>query len=215
MITVFLGGPGTGKGTVSKELAEKYGYKHISTGDIFREIIKSGSELGNKVKEIIESGNLINDDMTNEVLVEGLKKYDLENDKIILDGYPRTIPQAEFLDKLVAEENIVFDKAILLTLDPEVQLKRLTGRRICPTCGASYHQEFLKPQVEGKCDHDGAELIQREDDKIENVQVRLNTYNELTAPLIDYYKNKGMIFEIDTENDYKELAKQIDEELNA
>ena len=214
MITIFLGGPGTGKGTTAGELAEKYGYKHISTGDIFREIIKSGSELGEKVKEIIASGNLINDDMTNDVLVEGLKKYDLHNDKIIIDGYPRTIPQAEFLQHLVEQENVKFDKVVLLTLDPELQMRRLTGRRVCPTCGASYHIDFLKPKVEGKCDNDGSDLIQRDDDKEEKIKVRLEAYENQTAPLIDFYNKKGMIIEFDSAGDYKEHAKQIDEALN-
>ena len=215
MITVFLGGPGTGKGTTAKILADEYGYKHISTGDIFRSIIKSGSELGQKVKAIIDGGNLVDDKLTGEVLEEGLKAYDLENDKIILDGYPRTIPQAEHLDELVEKLNIKFDKVVLLNLDKEIQLKRLTGRRLCPVCGASYHTEFMPPKVEGKCDIDGADLIQREDDKLENIQVRLDVYEKQTAPLVGFYKEKGMLEEFDSSKPVEEVAKEIDEVLSA
>lgn len=209
MITIFLGAPGTGKGTASEELVKSYGWKHISTGDAFRTIISSGSKLGLKVKGIIEGGDLVDDKTTGEVLETYLEKYDINNDKIILDGYPRTIPQVKHITRLQNEGRISMSKVIFFELDPEIQLARLTGRLGCPKCKTGYHKVFKAPNVKGVCDIDGTALVQREDDKIENVKVRLEVYKKLTAPVAEFYNNEGIMVSIDASTNPEQMAKDI------
>lgn len=213
MITIFLGAPGTGKGTASEELVRNYGWKHISTGEAFRNIIESGSKLGLRVKGIIEGGDLVDDETTAEVLESYLDRFDMDKDKIILDGYPRTMNQVDHISKLQRDGRISMDKVIFFKLDSETQLARLTGRIGCPECKAGYHKVFKKPQVEGVCDNDGATLTQRKDDKIENVKVRLEVYEKLTAPVVEFYKNKNILVSVDASVSPEHTAKNIDKEF--
>lgn len=189
MIIIFLGAPGSGKGTISSVLKEEHGFKHISTGEAFREITKSDTELGRRVKHTIEGGNLVDDQTTWEVCKTILEKYDLQNDNVILDGYPRNVKQAETIDEYVSTNNID-TKVIFYDVSQEEILKRLGGRLMCSKCGKTYHKINKPPKVEGICDSCGAELITREDDKPENIKVRLVTYDKVTKPVIDYYEGK-------------------------
>ncbi len=191
MKLVFFGPPGAGKGTVAGKLASQLGIPHISTGDLFRTAIKNRTTLGKKVKEILDSGALVPDEVTVDLVRERLSKGDIESG-YILDGFPRTIPQAKALAKIVT-----LDGVINFTVDDETIVSRLTGRRICSKCGFSHHVEFLPPRREGYCDSCGGELIQREDDSEESIRKRLSVYQSQTAPLIDYYKKAGLIVDVD------------------
>ena len=162
MIIVFLGAPGTGKGTIASILKSEYGYEHISTGDLFRHHIKNESPLGLKVKTIIEGGNLVNDQITFELLKDKLDSLDLLSTKIILDGYPRTIHQDDLLVKYLEDKNIEYKKVVNFNVPKNIIIERLTERWICPTCGRIYNNKTLKPKNEGKCDSDNSNLIQRE-----------------------------------------------------
>ena len=191
MKLIFLGPPGAGKGTLAADVAALYGVPHISTGDIFRAAIREGTPLGLKVKAIIDSGQLVGDDVTIELVRERLAKEDAKGG-FILDGFPRTIAQAEALAKIADIDSAVnFDIA-----DADV-ISRLSGRRVCKNCGKSYHIENMKPQKEGVCDDCGAELYTRDDDKPEAIQKRLEVYREQTAPLIAYYRERGLLKDID------------------
>jgi adenylate kinase len=214
MITVFLGAPGTGKGTVATILKEEYGYKHLSTGDIFRKIIASGSDLGKEVSEVMDKGNLINDEMTNKVLEQGLAEYNLKTDKLILDGYPRTIDQAIFLDNLLENQNIKLEDVFQFELSQDIILKRLSGRQTCPTDGKSYNTFFM-PSPKGKYCEDGVTLLTtRPDDAPENVTTRLKAYDIQTAPLIGFYIEHGnRLKPINGNQEPKVMANEIDEIL--
>lgn len=199
MLLIFLGAPGSGKGTVSQRMVKNHGYKHISTGDIFRRIIADKTELGLKVKDLIEGGNLVDDETTWEVAKVALSEVDIINDNVILDGYPRNIHQAELMNAWLVENNLGTPKPIYFEVSEKEILRRLTGRMMCPTCGKAYHKEFMPPTTEGICDIDQSELYQREDDKIENVKVRLDTYKEVTEPLIKHYADEGTLILINGE----------------
>ncbi len=202
MLYIFLGAPGSGKGTISDSLVSKHGFKHISTGDIFRKIIASGSELGNKVKELIEGGNLVDDATTWEVAKVALEEYDLATENVIIDGYPRNLVQGKDINDYMVEKGLEDKiKAIFFEVGEEVLLQRLSGRLMCKECGRAYNKFTMLPKEEGKCDIDGGELYQREDDKAENVQVRLDTYKKVTEPLIEYYRDNGGLIVIDGEQD--------------
>jgi len=191
MKCIFLGPPGAGKGTLAFEVSKSYTIPHISTGDLFRAAIKDQTDLGKKVKTVIDSGALVSDDLTIALVKERLDKDDTKNG-FILDGFPRTIAQAEALESIIEIDSVVnFDIS-----DDEV-IKRLSGRRICSFCGQSFHVEFVKPKKEGICDSCSGELIIRADDKIEAIQKRLENYRKQTAPLIDYYSKKNLIVNID------------------
>ena len=191
MKCIFLGPPGAGKGTLAFEVSKSYTIPHISTGDLFRAAIKDQTDLGKKVKAVIDSGALVSDDLTIALVKERLDKDDTKNG-FILDGFPRTIAQAEALESIIEIDSVVnFDIS-----DDEV-IKRLSGRRICSSCGQSFHVEFVKPKKEGICDSCSCELIIRADDKIEAIQKRLENYRKQTAPLIDYYSKKNLIVNID------------------
>ena len=188
---VFLGPPGAGKGSLAVKVAEDYKIPHISTGDIFRANIKAQTPLGVKVKAIIDSGSLVSDELTFELVKDRLAQDDCKNG-YILDGFPRTIPQAEMLDSLVADL-----KVVNFQIADEIVIGRLSTRRVCKACGANYNIKTLPPKVEGVCDKCGGELYQRDDDKQESILHRMDVYREQTEPLINYYKNKGKITDLD------------------
>lgn len=188
---VFLGPPGAGKGSLAVKVAEAYKIPHISTGDIFRANIKAQTPLGVKVKAIIDSGSLVSDELTFELVKDRLAQDDCKNG-YILDGFPRTIPQAEMLDGLVADL-----KVVNFQIADEIVIGRLSTRRVCKACGANYNIKTLPPKVEGVCDKCGGELYQRDDDKQESILHRMDVYREQTEPLINYYKNKGKITDLD------------------
>ena len=196
MKIIMLGAPGAGKGTQAKMLADKYAIPHISTGDIFRANIKEGTELGKKAKEYMDQGALVPDELTCDLVVDRIKQEDCKNG-YILDGFPRTIPQAEALDAALAAINDKVDFAINVEVPDENIINRMSGRRACVACGATYHIVHIPTKVEGICDKCGAELILRDDDKPETVKNRLNVYHEQTQPLIDYYTGKKVLHEVD------------------
>ncbi len=199
MLVIFLGAPGSGKGTVADKLVTENGYKHISTGDIFRRIIAEGTELGQKVKGIIDGGNLVDDETTWEVAKVALEELDLNNEKVILDGYPRNIYQAELLEAYMKEKGYEDPIPQYFEVEEKVLLQRLASRVMCRECGRSYHLINRPTKVEGVCDVCQGETYQREDDKPENVQVRLDTYKEVTEPLVKYYADLGTLVLIDGE----------------
>ena len=188
---IFLGPPGAGKGSLAVKVAEDYKIPHISTGDIFRANIKAQTPLGVKVKAIIDSGSLVSDELTFELVKDRLAQDDCKNG-YILDGFPRTIPQAEMLEKLVADV-----KVVNFEIQDEIVIRRLSTRRVCKACGANFNVLTLPPKVEGICDKCGGELYQRDDDKQESIMHRMDVYREQTEPLINFYKGKGKITDLD------------------
>ncbi len=195
MKIVMLGAPGAGKGTQAKRIAEKYSIPHISTGDIFRANIKNNTELGLKAKSYMDQGMLVPDELTLDLIMDRFKDEDCKNG-YVLDGFPRTIPQAEALTKALQEKNDKLDYAINVEVKDEEIITRMSGRRACLSCGGTYHIVNIPPKVEGICDKCGAELVQRADDKPETVKKRLEVYHELTQPLIEYYDNEGILKEV-------------------
>ncbi|MCR4717920.1 MAG: adenylate kinase [Lachnospiraceae bacterium] len=196
MKIVMLGAPGAGKGTQAKMIAEKYTIPHISTGDIFRANIKNGTPLGAKAKEYMDKGLLVPDELVCDLVVDRIKQDDCKNG-YILDGFPRTIPQAEALTDALSKINDKVEFAINVEVPDENIVNRMSGRRACVGCGATYHIKYNAPKVEDVCDTCGEKLILRDDDKPETVQKRLDVYHEQTQPLIDYYKNQGVLAEVD------------------
>lgn len=196
MKIIMLGAPGAGKGTQAKKIAEKYEIPHISTGDIFRANIKNGTELGNKAKTYMDQGLLVPDELVVDLVVDRVKQEDCTNG-YVLDGFPRTIPQAEALDTALAAIGEKIDYAINVEVPDENIIRRMSGRRACVACGATYHLVHIPPKSEGLCDTCGSELILREDDKPETVEKRLNVYHDQTQPLIDYYTKKNVLVEVD------------------
>lgn len=192
----MLGAPGAGKGTQAIKIADKYGIPHISTGDIFRYNIKNNTELGKKAKTYMDQGKLVPDELTCDLLLDRVAKDDCKNG-YILDGYPRTIPQAEVLEKALNEKGDSIDFAINVNVPDDNIVNRMSGRRTCPQCGETYHIVYNAPKKEDVCDKCGSALIQRDDDKPETVQKRLAVYHEQTEPLVEYYKNKGKYKEVD------------------
>jgi len=188
---IFLGPPGAGKGSLAVKVAEDYKIPHISTGDIFRANIKAQTPLGVKVKAIIDSGSLVSDELTFELVKDRLAQDDCKNG-YILDGFPRTIPQAEMLEKLVSDV-----KVVNFEIKDEIVIRRLSTRRVCKACGANFNVLTLPPKVEGVCDKCGGELYQRDDDKQESILHRMDVYREQTEPLINFYKEKGKITNLD------------------
>lgn len=205
---VLLGPPGAGKGTQAVRLVEKYEIPHISTGDIFRKNIKEGTELGKKAQEYMKAGALVPDELVVDLVKDRLQQDDCKNG-FLLDGFPRTIFQAEKLDEFLSESNLKMDIVINLKVEKEALIKRLTGRRVCKDCGASYHIVNIPPKKEGVCDICGGELIQRKDDNIETVENRINVYEEQTAPLIGYYKEAGSLVDFDGEASLDEVFDAI------
>ena len=212
MKIVMLGAPGAGKGTQAVNIAKEFDIPHVSTGDIFRANIKNGTELGMKAKEYMDKGALVPDEVTIGMLLSRISEPDCKNG-YVLDGFPRTIPQAESLKKALSDKGDALDVAVNIDVPDEVIEGRMSGRRSCPKCGASYHVTFTPPKKEGICDLCGAELIQRADDKPETVKARLATYHEQTQPLIDFYKKEGILKEVDGTKAPFEVFKAITEAI--
>ena len=196
MKIIMLGAPGAGKGTQAKRIAGKYTIPHISTGDIFRANIKNGTELGKKAKEYMDQGLLVPDELTCDLVMDRIQQDDCKNG-FVLDGFPRTIPQAEALDEALTKIGQKMDYAIDVDVPDENIVNRMGGRRACLSCGATYHVEFNPTKAEGICDACGAQTVLRDDDKPETVQKRLTVYHDQTQPLIDYYKNQGILKSVD------------------
>ena len=208
MKIIMLGAPGAGKGTQAKMIAAKYGIPHISTGDIFRANIKNGTELGAKAKEYMDKGLLVPDELVVDLVIDRFKADDCKNG-YVLDGFPRTIPQAEALDNALTAIAESVDYAINVEVPDENIVNRMSGRRACVGCGATYHIVYNPTKVEGKCDTCGADLILRDDDKPETVLNRLKVYHEQTQPLINYYEGKGILKEVDGTVDMNEVFAAI------
>lgn len=208
MKIIMLGAPGAGKGSQASRIATEYQLPHISTGDIFRANLKEETELGKKAKSFMDKGELVPDDITIAMLLERIHKEDCKNG-YILDGFPRTIPQAEALKEALAKKNEKIDLALDVEATDELIIKRMAGRRTCPACGAIYHIVTLPPKEEEKCDRCGADLIQRKDDNEETVKNRLKIYHEITEPLISYYKKEGILEEIDGAEDLDKVFEKV------
>lgn len=208
MKIIMLGAPGAGKGTQAKMIAEKYGVPHVSTGDIFRANIKNGTELGMEAKKYMDQGQLVPDELTVKILLDRVAQPDCEKG-YVLDGFPRTIPQAEVLDSALAELGETIDYAINVDVPDENIVKRMSGRRACLGCGATYHMEHIPPKKEGICDTCGQELVLREDDRPETVLNRLKVYHDQTQPLIDFYTGKGVLKAVDGTVDMKDVFAAI------
>ncbi len=215
MKIIMLGAPGAGKGTHASRISEKYGIPHISTGDIFRENIKAGTELGKKAKSYMDAGELVPDELTCDLVVDRIHQEDALKG-YVLDGFPRTIPQAEALTKALAASGEKIDCAIEIHLADEKIIDRMAGRRVCASCGATYHIVNIPPKKEGICDNCGGELELRKDDAPETVKKRLDVYHEQTAPLIEYYEKEGILHVIDgaigLEPAFAEICKLLDGE---
>ena len=208
MKIIMLGAPGAGKGTQAKKIAAKYDIPHISTGDIFRANIKNGTELGNKAKTYMDQGLLVPDELVVDLVVDRVQQDDCKNG-YVLDGFPRTIPQAEALDKALAEFGDKIDYAIDVNVPDENIVKRMGGRRACVGCGATYHLVYAPTKTEGICDVCGQQLVLRDDDKPETVKKRLDVYHDQTQPLIEYYKKAGVLAEVDGTLDMEEVFQAI------
>jgi adenylate kinase len=213
MRIVLLGAPGAGKGTQCKRIVAKYGLLHLSSGDILRQERAAGTKLGKKARSYMDSGTLVPDQIIVEMMVGAIKKA--PETGFVLDGFPRTVNQAEELDKALVSAGQKIDTVLNLKVAHQVVARRMTGRRSCPQCGAVYHIENLKPKVEGICDNDGATLIQRPDDCLEVVANRLKTYHRQTEPVVDYYKKNNTVCDIDANEDADEVSELIFENLDA
>ncbi|MDO5391613.1 MAG: adenylate kinase [Eubacteriales bacterium] len=208
MRIIMLGAPGAGKGTQAKKIAEKYNIPHISTGDIFRANIKNGTELGVKAKSYMDQGLLVPDELVVDLVADRIQQDDAKAG-YVLDGFPRTIPQAESLDAALAKMGQKIDYAIDVEVPDENIINRMSGRRACVKCGATYHLQYAKPKADGVCDVCGEQLILRDDDKPETVQKRLSVYHQQTQPLIDYYENQNALKEVDGTKDMEDVFADI------
>lgn len=208
MKIIMLGAPGAGKGTQAKKIAAQYSIPHISTGDIFRANIKNNTELGQKAKTYMDKGELVPDSLVVDLIMDRFKEADCANG-YVLDGFPRTIPQAEALDNALKANGEKVDFAINVEVPDENIINRMSGRRACVGCGATYHIKYNPTKVEGVCDAYGEKLILRDDDKPETVKNRLSVYHEQTQPLIDYYNKAGVLAEVDGTKDMEDVFKDI------
>ena len=213
MHLILMGLPGAGKGTQAEKISEKYGIPHISTGDMFRLAIKEGTELGKKAKRYLDEGALVPDEVTNGIVEERLSKDDC-NKGFLLDGFPRTIPQAEALQQITEKLNKKLDYVIHVDVPEEKLLERLTGRRVCPTCGATYHVVNNPPKREGICDKDGAKLIQRDDDTEETVGKRLAVNLEQTKPLLEFYEKLGIVVTVNGDQPIDKVFEDIQAKID-
>lgn len=207
-----MGLPGAGKGTQAEKIVEKYGIPHISTGDMFRAAMKEGTELGLQAKSFMDKGELVPDEVTIGIVRERLSKEDCQTG-FLLDGFPRTVPQAEALENLLVDLDRVIDYVINIQVDKDILMDRLTGRRICKNCGATYHLVFNPPQHEGICDRCGGELYQRADDNEETVQNRLDVNIKQSQPLLDFYETKGYLRSINGQQDIHKVLADIEQLL--
>ena len=208
MKIIMLGAPGAGKGTQAKMIAEKYSIPHVSTGDIFRANIKNGTDLGKQAKEYMDAGKLVPDELTVKILLDRVAQDDCKNG-YVLDGFPRTIPQAEVLEDALNKLGDKIDYAINVDVPDENIVRRMSGRRACLKCGATYHIEHIPPKQEGICDTCGSELVLRDDDKPETVLNRLKVYHDQTQPLIDFYTERNVLKSVDGTRDMKEVFDAI------
>ena len=213
MHLILMGLPGAGKGTQAEKISEKYGVPHISTGDMFRLAIKEGTELGKKAKRYLDEGALVPDEVTNGIVEERLSKDDC-NKGFLLDGFPRTIPQAEALQQITEKLNKKLDYVIHVDVPEEKLLERLTGRRVCPTCGATYHVVNNPPKREGICDKDDAKLIQRDDDTEETVGKRLAVNLEQTKPLLEFYEKLGIVVTVNGDQPIDKVFEDIQAKID-
>ena len=209
---ILMGPPGAGKGTLAKKLVQKYGFAHISTGDMFREAMKQGTELGLLAKSYIDHGDLVPDEVTIGIVRERLSQNDLENG-FLLDGFPRTTVQAEQLEKISKEVNRPIDTVINLDCDEKELIRRISGRRVCKVCGAPFHIDSMRPKVEGVCDNCGGPLIQRADDNEEALKVRLQHYVKSTKPLLDFYEDRKLLSSYNSLVDSNVLLDEISQFL--
>lgn len=218
MRAVLVGPPGAGKGTQAQILAEELTIPKVSTGDIFRANVSGGTELGKKAKEFMDRGDLVPDEVTNAMVKDRLAQEDTAGG-FLLDGFPRNVPQAETLKGMLADLGTSLDVVLELKVDEDEVVKRLSGRRSCPECGRVYHVEYDAPKVEGKCDNEGAELYQREDDREETIRHRLKVYREQTAPLVEFYESEGLLATISATGPVAEVTARakaaIDEKRSA
>jgi adenylate kinase len=213
MRVVLLGAPGAGKGTQCKRMVDKYNVQHLSSGDILRTERAEGTELGAQAQDYMDSGRLVPDDLIVKMMAGAVAEA--PESGYILDGFPRTVNQAEELDKSLASDGRMIDVVVNLQIDDSIIMERMTGRRSCPKCGAIYHVKNLKPKVEGKCDNDGEELMQRPDDKPEVVKKRLETYHEQTEPVVGYYKQHACVLEVDASAAADEVGAKLVDMLDA
>ncbi len=212
MRIVLFGPPGAGKGTHARILADKLKTAQLATGDILRRHIREATELGKRAKAILDRGELVPDELVNELMADQLSKPEAKYG-FILDGYPRTLGQAEALEKLLKDRSEKLDAALYFKTSPKVIVDRLSGRRACPKCGANYHVRNIPPRAEGKCDVCGSELIQRSDDRPETIQHRLEVYEKDTAPLLEYYRKRGLLKEVPGDLDVLELQLELEKVL--
>lgn len=210
---IFLGAPGAGKGTQSKKVAESNNLMHISTGDILRKEVKANSELGRKAKDYMDNGNLVPDSLILAMLADALKAIG-EFSGFILDGFPRNINQAEKLDEMLLSKNISITNVIYLAVQESFLVERLSGRRICSSCGKEYHVLFNKPEKENICDIDGEDLYRRSDDHSVEIKNRLSTYHESTNPLISFYTNKKLLDEVDASQDINDVTIELNKKIS-
>jgi adenylate kinase len=207
-IIVLMGPPGAGKGTVSEAINAEGKYKHISTGDLFREAVESNSQIGDEIAGYMEKGALVPDEITIKLIEKIFDSFNKEA-KFMLDGFPRTIGQAEMLESVLKERNGVISHVFFLNTKKDVLIQRLIGRRICRNCKAIYHTVFNPPEIDGVCDECGGELYQRKDDCLETIENRLDVYNKQTSSLVDFYKSKGFFVEIDVNKKPDEICEEI------
>lgn len=212
MRLILLGPPGAGKGTQAKRVIEEFDISHISTGDIFRKNIKEKTELGQKVEGLLAQGKLVPDELTIEIVWDRLDQEDCKNG-FLLDGFPRTIPQAEALDEGLAKRGLKLDRVLNIDVDKDSLVKRLSGRRVCPSCGASYHIDNNPTKVDGICDACQTPVIQREDDKEETVLDRIKVYDSQTKPLVDFYNKQDLVFTVDGTLPIDEITNKLVTEL--
>ena len=208
MRVIFLGAPGSGKGTQSKKVAQKLNIPQLSTGDILRAAVKEGTETGKKAQKIMEAGGLVSDAIMIDIIQGRTAQADCV-DGYILDGFPRTLVQAQKLEEMTAASGKKIDKVISLEIDHSVLIERLTGRRVCSACGSEYHLLFKKPKTEGVCDQDGESLIHRSDDHEEKIVKRLESYNKQTAPLIEFYTQRGLLQSVKAEGEIETITGNI------
>ena len=208
MRVILMGPPGAGKGTQAEQLIEYYKIPHISTGDMFRAAIKNQTQLGMKAKEYMDAGGLVPDEVTIGIVAERIKQDDC-NKGFMLDGFPRTAAQADALGRILSDLNVALNGVVNIEVDDETLLQRLTGRRICKQCGATYHMVFNPPAKEGVCDRCGGELYQRSDDTLETAQNRLKVYNDQTEPLIAYYNEQGLLKRVQGKQDIDKVLQDI------
>lgn len=215
MNILIMGGPGAGKGTMSAKIVEKFNVNHISTGDIFRSEIGNGTELGLEAKSYMDKGLLVPDGLVNNMVKSYLDKLEDKKNGFLLDGYPRTLEQAKAFDALAGDGALSIDKVIAMDIPFDVLAGRITGRRLCKECGEIYHLQSKPPMVEGKCDVCGGDLYQRKDDTVESLTVRLDEYSKQTAPVLDYYEQKGIVARINAdqpiENVWSDVLKALED----